>query len=139
MVIDLYIDSNIFIYSFIDNTEQGDMARKLMERIVRGETDACASPLVLDEVLWVVQRLRGKDVALRVGNALMNIPLTWLDISYDSARYSLDFYEKGMKPRDALHLGVMKDYGIREILTEDMEFKRIEDFKVLRLKDVNNP
>ncbi len=132
----MYLDSNIFIYAFIDNTEHGDLARKFMEKLVGGQVKGYVSPLVLDEVVWVIQKLKGKELASRVGKTILSMPLIWLDVTYESAKHSLEFYEIGLGPRDALHLGIMKDYDIMEILSEDDDFDGIKGIERRNLKNV---
>ncbi len=132
----MYLDSNIFIYAFIDNTEQGDLARNFMEKLVGGEVKAYVSPLVLDEVVWVIHKLKGKELASRVGKTILSMPLIWLDVTYESAKHSLDFYGMGLKPRDALHLGIMRDYDLTEILSEDGDFNGIKGIERRSLRNV---
>ena len=125
----MYVDSNIFIYAAIDNTEKGEKARKIIEKITKGELKAYVSPLVWDEVTWVVQKFTNRDVALEVGKLILELPLIWLDISYETVKSSVNFYERGMNPRDAVHLGVMEEYNISEILTEDKDFDKIPEIR----------
>ncbi len=132
----MYVDSNIFIYAAVDNTEKGEKARKIIEKITRGELKAHASPLVWDEVVWVVQKFTNRDVALEVGKLILDLPLIWLDISYETVKSSVNFYERGMNPRDAVHLGVMEEYNISEILTEDKDFNKIPEIKKYNMADL---
>ena len=132
----MYVDSNIFIYAAIDNTEKGEKARKIIEKITKGELKAQVSPLVWDEVVWVVQKLTNRDVAAEVGKLVLELPLVWLDISYDTVKAALTFYERGVKPRDAIHLGVMQEYSISEILTEDSDFDKISEIKNYKMRDI---
>ncbi len=80
-------------------------------------------------MVWVVQKLTNKDVALEVGKLILELPLIWLDISYETVKSSVNFYERGMNPRDAIHLGVMEEYNIAEILTEDKDFGKIPEIR----------
>ena len=132
----MYVDSNIFIYAAIDNTEKGEKARKIIEKITKGELKAYASPLVWDEVIWVVQKFTNRDIALEVGKLILELPLIWLDISYETVKSSMNFYKRGMNPRDAVHLGVMEEYNISEILTEDKDFNKIPEIKKYKMADL---
>lgn len=99
----MYIDSNIFIYAAIDNGEKGERARKVVEKVLNGEVKGSVSALVIDEVIWVVQRMTDRDVAERVARLIMSMPLIWMDISYQTAKYAMKYYRKGLDPRDAFH------------------------------------
>ena len=129
----MYIDSNIFIYAAIDNTEKGEKARKIIEKIAKGEIKAHISPLVIDEVMWIVQKMVGRDVAYKVVRLIFSLPLIWLDISYETTKLAMEIYQKGLDPRDSFHIGVMKEYNILEILSEDKDFDNIIDVKRISL------
>ena len=71
----MYIDSNIFIYAAIDNTEKGNKARKVIDKIANGEIKAYISPLVIDEVMWVIQKMVNRETAHQVGNLIISLSL----------------------------------------------------------------
>jgi len=132
----MYIDSNIFIYAAIDNGEKGERARKVVEKVLNGEVKGSVSALVIDEVIWVVQRMTDRDVAERVARLIMSMPLIWMDISYQTAKYAMKYYREGLDPRDAFHAAVMEEYGIQEILSEDRDFEKVRDIRRISLKEL---
>ena len=46
-----FVDVNVFVYYIINHPRSGENARRILERIERGE-EAVASTLVLCEVAW---------------------------------------------------------------------------------------
>jgi len=51
-----FVDTNVFIYAITAHPRFGDVARRILERIERGE-DALTSRLVLCEVAWVLEAM----------------------------------------------------------------------------------
>jgi hypothetical protein len=59
-----YIDSNVFIYPVIYQTESQQKAKKAKETLLKienGEISAYTSTLTWDEVVWVVSKLLSRD------------------------------------------------------------------------------
>jgi predicted nucleic acid-binding protein len=125
----MYIDANIFIFAALDNGDIGKKARELLKRIEDRRLVASVSPLVFDEVVWVVQKISGRDDAQKIGYGLLSLPLSWLDIGYSSIQHSMNSYKVGLNPRDALHIGIMTDYDINVIISEDKDFDKIQSIK----------
>ena len=131
----MYIDSNIFIYAAIDNTKTGEKARNVIEKIANGEIKGYVSPLVIDEVMWVIQKMVDRNVAYRTVQLITSLPLVWLDISYETTKIALEIYQRGLDPRDSFHIGVMKEYNISEILSEDKDFDKISEIRRVSLNN----
>ena len=129
----MYIDSNIFIYAAIDNTEKGERARRVIEKITKGEIKAYISPLVIDEVMWVIQKMINREIAYTTAQLIMSLPLIWLDVSYESAKIAMEIYERGLDPRDSIHIGIMKEYNLTQIVSEDKDFDKISEIKRVSL------
>lgn len=55
----IYLDANFFIFLNFDQTERGNRAGKLLQKIVDGR-QAIISTLAIDEVTWVVTRKEKK-------------------------------------------------------------------------------
>jgi len=131
----MYIDANVIIYAALDNTKLGDNARELMRKFGSKEIPAAISALVVDEVLWGIQKIRGREAAADFGRIMLSMPFSWLDAGYTSIRHALEFYKQGLDPRDAFHAGIMKDYNIDEILTEDPHFNKLKGVRRKSIKD----
>ena len=72
-----YIDSNVFIYPVIYQTESQQKAKKAKEillKIENGEISAYTSTLTWDEVVWVVSKLLGRDDGINQGKKLLGFP-----------------------------------------------------------------
>ena len=131
----MYIDANVLVYAALDTTDRGENAWKLLKLLKTRTVSISISPLVVDETLWGIQKVSGKESALRFGEMLLSMPFTWLDLSHSSVRHALDFYKGNLGPRDAFHAAVMKDYGINEIISEDAHFDKVPGFKRISIKE----
>ncbi len=132
----MYVDSNILIYSALDNKELGDSCRNLLDQIVKGKVSAASSYLVLDEVLWILQKEMGKEDALKAVKMFLSMPLKWIDVKREVVFYWLNIYsDSDLDPRDALHLATMKEVGLTTIVTEDKDFHDIEGIQRIDIKE----
>jgi uncharacterized protein len=125
----MYIDANVFIFAALDNGDIGKNARELLKKIEDRKLVAAVSPLVFDEVIWVIQKISGRDDAQKIGLGLLSMPLSWLDVGYTSIQHSMDAYKVGLDPRDAIHVGIMTDYNLNVIISEDKDFDKIQSIK----------
>jgi predicted nucleic acid-binding protein len=131
----IYLDANFFIFSLIDNTSKGEKARKIHAQMVSGKMEGCTSALAIDEIMWVLLKSDRKHLIRTAVEGIYATPhLTVLNVSPVIPLRALDLMEtKKLKPRDAFHAGIMIEYGIKEIVTDDSDFDRMAEFKRIRL------
>ena len=137
-----YLDANFLIY-FLDSTSLHHQSTlKAMTRLIDQSYIPCISSLVLDEVMYIIQkytRMQKKSVNPFIVQAmkriqsipqmkLLPIPSTWKD------QYAVAGYMKTYKlnPRDAYHLLVMKSYKVRICATFDQDFSLLYEKRVLQ-------
>jgi predicted nucleic acid-binding protein len=93
--------------------------------------DAVTNVEVFQEILYRFHALKRPDDGIElsvyfrecVPNAL---PVVWNDIEMT---LKLMHQYKGLKPRDALHAGVMLSHGITQICSADKDFDRIKEIE----------
>lgn len=123
----IYLDAD-FIFALLDKTEKAENTRSLQRDIVRGRYSAITSALALDEVMWVLVKNK-KDHLLRTAiEGVYSLPnLDVIGVSPLVPMVALDMLERyKLKPRDSFHLAVMKESRVREILSDDEDFDRVE-------------
>jgi predicted nucleic acid-binding protein len=69
-----YFDSNIIIYAILDDTEKGEWARNVLEKVQNEKLPACTSFLTFDEVFYKVKKVLGNDEALKNIEAFLTMP-----------------------------------------------------------------
>lgn len=132
----MYVDSNIFVFAALDTDERGENARKIIELAENGKITIFISPLVFDEILHVIQKLANKKVSEHIGRSLLSLSSNWLDVTYNASVYAFVYYQTGLAPRDAMHTGIMRDYGITVILSEDSDFDSVPSIRRRTLEEV---
>ncbi|OGD47021.1 hypothetical protein A3K69_01680 [Candidatus Bathyarchaeota archaeon RBG_16_57_9] len=114
----------MFIHAALNPTELGQKAQRLLARVENEEIEASTSALTVDEVVWVVKRMRSMDQALEVGEALLNMRgLELIPVNENVLRDSLGLMRlHGFDPRDAIHAASALRRGADTIVSSDSHF-----------------
>lgn len=67
----VYLDSNIFIYSIIDEGTIGEQAREILQLVQNEKLDAYTSILTFDEIVYIVKKTKGQKQAIVAGTAFL--------------------------------------------------------------------
>ncbi len=128
---EVYIDSNLFIFSIISIEKEGEKARAVIEKIKKGDYKAYTSILTIDEVLWIVQKEKDRETAYEGIKILIEIPnLNFLEVTGKIMREAIEIYKtEKLDPRDSIHLACMRDKNISSIISSDPDFDKIKDMK----------
>ena len=68
-----YLDSNVFIFAEISREEIGEDARKAVRNLEK--FTGIVSPLIIDEVVWVIKKEVDYPSAITVGKKMFELPL----------------------------------------------------------------
>jgi predicted nucleic acid-binding protein len=127
-----YIDSNVFIYPVIYQTEAQPKAKKAKEillKIESGELSAHTSTLTWDEVVWVVARVLDRDDGIRQGKKLLGFPnLEFINVDEGTltlAQKLLDKYK--LSPRDSIHVASAIGRKIKGVISDDEDFDKVKE------------
>ncbi|RLJ01637.1 MAG: hypothetical protein DRP10_03600 [Candidatus Aenigmatarchaeota archaeon] len=156
----IFIDANIFSYHHLNHPKFGEICTKFLQRVENGEINAVTSSLVIDEVAFVILVEKGCEILktdktwkvkerikedkefakncyeavkqfLSYINFLQEIGLSIVEIRFEDINLSTDIASQYMLlPHDAIHISVMKKYGIKNIATADPDFIRVKEIKV---------
>ncbi|MDK2384709.1 MAG: type II toxin-antitoxin system VapC family toxin [Candidatus Korarchaeota archaeon] len=131
----LYIDSNVFIYPLIYDTEveEAGRSRQFLKRIASGEVMAYTSTLSWDELVWVVRKVDGVESSVRAGRLFLNFPhLRFLTVTKNTLLRAQEIMEKyGVKPRDSIHAASAFENGITTLVSYDTDFDKVEGLRRL--------
>lgn len=155
-----FIDANIFIDYSLPNPKYGEAAADFLEKIELLEIKAVTTPLVLDEVSYIILMYKGslilktqdrqiiRDFIKRDRNisnlcyAVVEEFNEFLDglkglqiipVNHDDYKQASILGKKFcLLPSDALHASVMRRNNIENIATRDGDFERVEGIKVWR-------
>lgn len=154
----IFIDANIFLDYSLPNPKYGESVANFLEKIELNEIKAATTPIVLDEVSFIILIHKG-SLLLETQDRQKIINSIKKDKKISNLCYEVveEFNEfldclKGLKiisvnlkdykqaselgkryyllPSDALHASVMKNNKIGNIATRDGDFERIEGLTV---------
>ncbi|KUG16278.1 putative nucleic acid-binding protein [hydrocarbon metagenome] len=149
----MFIDAIIFTYLLTGHPTYGRSCQKLLEKVEGGTIEAFISPLVIDEVSYVLmvqtaRRTGSPNDARSMKKAMLYawqdclVPvrefhgyldvliskghLKVLSLDYSISKIALECAsEYRLLPRDALHTACCKAFGITEMATNDADFERV--------------
>jgi uncharacterized protein len=126
-----YVDSNVFIYPVLMKDEHSARCAKLLQGIALGEIKAMTSVLTWDELVYVVSRTLGHDVAVRQGEMFLRFPgLTFHPVDMKVLAKAQELVNTcHVKPRDAIHAATAILCGAEEIVSDDDDFDRINTIR----------
>jgi len=125
-----YFDSNIFILPALYEGRRSEKAKDWLKKMVDGEIEASTSVLALDEIVWIISREAGRQKALTEGERILELPhLKLLDVKTEDAVRMINYQKRyeDLRPRDAVHLSVALRNGIHTIVSDDDDFKDVEE------------
>ena len=130
-----YLDANFFVFALFDNTKKGENARILQKGIIEGKHSAATSVLTIDELMWVIVKLQRKNILRQVVEDIYAMPnLEVRGVPSLTPVSALDFMEKyNLKPRDAFHTAIMKQFQLTDIVSDDADFDRVKGIKRIKL------
>jgi predicted nucleic acid-binding protein len=126
-----YFDSNLIIYAILDDSNLGDWARKMLEKVQDGEMPACTSFLTFDEVFYKVNKVKGIDVAIKNLEAFLSMTnMRFMDVNDAVIWRSLEIIsEYKVLPRDAIHAATAFIAGAEVVFSEDRDFDGMKGLK----------
>ena len=132
-----YIDSNIFIFAYSEDKENGVVCRKILDLIIENKITAFTSTLTFDEIFNKIMRLKDKQTALIVSDLFLNLNnLKFIEVDLNivsSSLFLLKKYNLGL--RDAIHLACAFSKDLKNIITNDKDFDKIEEIKRYDIKN----
>lgn len=118
----ILIDANIFMYAAGRESPQRMPCQRWLEKIVAGEGPAaCTDAEVLQEILHRYSSLGVPEVGFQLFDAVTHLGMPILAVTDRALREARTLLEDhpGLSTRDGVHLGVMWEHAIEEVLSYD--------------------
>jgi hypothetical protein len=127
-----YIDSNVFIYPVIYQTESQQKAKKakdILLKIEKGEISAHTSTLTWDEVVWVVGKLLGRNDGINQGKKLLGFPnLEFINVDEGILTLAQNLLNKyKLSPRDSIHVASAVSRKAKAVISDDKDFDQVKE------------
>jgi predicted nucleic acid-binding protein len=130
----ILVDANVFMYAAGRQSPQRLPCQRFLENIVAGRGPAaCTDAEVLQEILHRYRSLAVPQIGFQLFDAVAHLGIPILavtDQSLREARTLLEDYPR-LSTRDGIHLGVMREHGIEEVLSYDRGLSQVSWVKRL--------
>lgn len=131
-----YVDTNIFIYAIENHPVYGRACKKILLDIQNEELKACASVLVLVEIVNVLARInrelkkrKQKPLDLEANlEAVLALPFVWFELDFFTIRKATEC-NYNIAALDYFHLASMEINSIKEIISADKELNKVAFIK----------
>lgn len=132
---EIYIDANIFIQAVVRNDKSCIL---VLEKIIKGEFIGFTSVLSWDELVHIVRKFIGKDIAMTEGKKFLQFPnLIFVDAKKEIIIKAQKLTEKyNLRPRDAIHVATAMYSNTASIISEDGDFDKVKELKRIVPKEI---
>lgn len=132
-----FLDANIFLYAIGGDSPHREGSRDVLAATGSGRVDAVTSSEVLQEILHVRSRRVGTEDALRAVRAAAELVAEVLPVTREDVLDACRLIEGHPKlgARDALHAAVMKNAGLKLLVSIDTDFDVLKTVKRLSPSD----
>jgi predicted nucleic acid-binding protein len=134
-----YLDSNVFIYPVIyqeDTEPKAKKAKEILRDVENGKLSAYTSTLTLDEVVWVISKVMGKDEGITQGQKLLGFPNLKFVAADENvivrAQRIMCKYKIG--PRDSIHAASALEKRTKSFISDDADFDQVKEIKLIKLE-----
>lgn len=132
----IYIDTNIFIYAIEGNPKYGKACAKILFDIQNRKFKATTSVQTLVEIINVLTYInkelkKRKMQALDIQNnieLILSLPITWFDLDFFTIKKASS-YKYNITGADYVHAATMEINSIKEIITADKDFDKVDIIK----------
>ncbi len=110
------------MFAALAKAAMGDASRRILSKLRKINAKTCC--LTIDELAWVVLKKVDNATAVKACRAVLALKdLGIVSIEYGDVWMMTDLMTKfQLRPRDALHLAVIRRLGEKTIITEDPHF-----------------
>lgn len=133
----IYVDASSLIYSVERVEPYRTLLEPMWQAVQNGNITAVSSPILVVEALVKPLRDGNREIELQYRELFASNAVRLLDASYqvfeDAARLRAD---TGLKTPDALHAATAMRAGCALFITNDSDFRRVQETPVVVLDDL---
>jgi len=132
---EFFLDVSVPMYAAGRNHTYKKSCAWIITEIAEGRMDVAIDTEIIQEVLYRYGAVREWQIAVTMANNLLTIMPRIYPINPDDIRLAVKLFEqyasKGVTARDVIHIAVMHNNGLTQIISTDTHFDYIEDIKRL--------
>ncbi len=127
----IYLDTNIFLYSVLDNGEKGLACKKLLRKVASDKMNAVTSVLTWDEFVFSLKKHAPFEEVLIQSRDFLNFPnLVFLEANSGVLEKANEIWSTNkLKPRDAIHAATAILNKCEAIVSDDTDFDKLKEIK----------
>ncbi len=122
----LFLDANIFMYAAGKSHSYKNPCLHILKDVETRALAAAVDTEILQELLYRYTHIGLADKGIQLCNDILRYPLKILPVMEADMRLAIDLFDqhrnKGVKPRDSIHVAIMKNNGITKIISADKDF-----------------
>ena len=126
----VFIDVNIPMYAAGQPHAYKESCTWIMQEIASGQISAVIDVEIVQEILYRFGALKRWDLAISMAAAVLDIIPVVLPVTLVEARLSILLFEQyargGITARDVIHTAVMQNNAIKEIISTDEHFDKVD-------------
>lgn len=132
-----YLDSSVFIYPLLYKDQTAKFFENILLDLAMGKFKGFTSTLAWDELVHILKKKKGKEIAIEEGKKFLKFPnLELINANSFVISNAQKILEKNnLGPRDAIHVSSALVNGINEIISGDKDFDKIKEIKRIGFKD----
>ena len=128
---ELFIDVNVFMYAAGKPHEYKNPCEKIVDAIEKGKIRAAVDTEIIQEVLYRYHFLGLSEFGYELSWHIIALKPRILPVDEDTIKLALYYYkkylQKGIKPRDALHIASMVQNNLARIISTDLHFEEVKE------------
>ena len=130
----LFIDSNIWCYYFDESSKEHKKVAVYLDNILSKEK-IVLNTLIIQEISHYLIKSLGSIKGKEKINKLLEFSFIIKDFDYDLLLIAIDmlssYTHTGIGGRDATILATMKKFNVKQLVTHDKAFKKIDFIQVI--------
>jgi len=128
----IYLDTNVIVYAIENHPKYGKSCIEILEAIEAKRLEACASILVLVELVNVLVKINrilarkgSKQLQIKDNiDAVFSLPIVWFDLDMVVIRRAAEYPYK-VTGVDYFHISSMELHSVNQIISADEELDTI--------------
>jgi len=131
----VFLDVNIPMYAGGKGHPYKESCTWIMAEVAEGRLKVATDTEVIQEILYRYGAIKLWETGVAMANALMELVPEIYPVNLADIRRAVNLFQtygpKGVTARDTLHVAVMMNKGLNEILSTDSHFDLIKEIKRL--------
>lgn len=126
----VFLDINVPMYAAGRPHRYREPCRRVMREIAEGRLGAAIDTEIVQEALYRFGAEGKPEIGIAMARGLLDLVDVVYPVTLPESRLSIELFERyvgrGVTARDALHVAVMLNNGIRTIISADRHFDPID-------------